>query len=87
MREATEGNVLHRWLPGAKIKFLAPFFMFIMGIEPIINMREAPSGSILPDSLKMKSPICNRKRLKPYIRITNKIKGYKRVVVFLSGRW
>lgn len=52
MQEATDGDFLHRLLQGAKIKFLAPFLMFIMGIEPIINMQEAPSGSLLSDCYK-----------------------------------
>ena len=51
-REATDGDVLYRLLQGTKIKFLVPFLMFIMGIEPIINIREAPSGSVLPDCYK-----------------------------------
>jgi len=47
-REATDGKVLNRWLQGVKMKFLAPFFMVLMGIEPIKTMREAPFGSYYP---------------------------------------
>jgi len=48
-REATEGDVLNRWLQGVRAKALTPFFFeHKLVSNQFMFRREAPSGSYYP---------------------------------------
>jgi len=47
-REATEGDILYRWLRGVKAQALTPFFYHRWVQENLTILREAPSGSYYP---------------------------------------
>jgi hypothetical protein len=63
-REATEGEVLYRWLQGVRAKALTPFFFeHKLVSNQFMFRREAPSGSYYPIADKnrnMKCPILHR---------------------------